>query len=115
MSRYVTRASKQAPKIGSLKRGSQAFSTASGLVALDQLEQIAAFGGVHALGREPIGLAQSRDHLARALGRDVGHRHPLERVAPLGDRGERRPHAASTNDEHSHGEQSCANPLTGTS
>ena len=30
MSRYVTFASNAAPKIGSLKRGSQAFSTASG-------------------------------------------------------------------------------------
>ena len=102
MSRYVTRASKQASKIGSLKRGSQAFSTASGSTPLDQRDQLAAVGGVDALGREPVGLAQARDHLARALRRDVGQHHLLERGAPLGDRGERRPDPAGSDDEHAH-------------
>ena len=78
----------------------------------DQLHQVLPVGGVDALGGEAPGLAEAGDHRADALGRDVGEDHPLERLAALRDRRERRPHATGTNDENLHQEQCDANRNT---
>ena len=83
MSRYVTRVSKAAAKICSLKRGSVAFSTASGPHSRDQLDDAGLVGGVHALGarngrarrcgRPPPGRASSETS-ASTTSRNTGRR-----------------------------------------
>ncbi len=69
---------------------------------LDQRHQLLAAGGVHLLGREAVGLPQPRDHVVRALRRDVGQHHLLERRPPLGDRGKGRAHSAGSHNQDSH-------------
>ena len=85
-----------------MKRGSQAFSTASGRDAADQLDELLAVGGVDALGAEAVRLAEALGGGLRALERDVGQHDVLEDRAPLGDRRERRAHSARSDHENPH-------------
>ena len=91
-----------ASKIGSLKRGSQAFRTASGRARPISATSSAALGGVDALGAEAVGLAEPLDHRVRALEGDVGHHDPLEDGPSLRDRRERRPNAAGAHHQDPH-------------
>ena len=103
------RASKAASKIGSLKRGSQALSTASGCTRSISSHERGPVGGVDALGREAIGLARApAAAAARARAPRRRATTSLEHRAALGDRRERRAHTAGTDHENPHAGQSDA-------
>ena len=79
----------------------------------DQRGHVRLVGGVHPLGPEAVGLAQALGGRPRPLERDVGHHDLRERGPALGDRGERRAHAAGAHHQDLHRSGSPAQVLHG--
>ena len=103
MSRYVTRARRQASKICGLKRGSVAFRTASALTSRDQADDRVLVRGVEPRRAEAVVLAEPVDNGLRARGVEVGEHDPLEERAALRDGGKGRADTTGSDDEDSHG------------
>ena len=103
MSRYVTPASKHASKIGTLKSGSTALSTASASGLADQRDERLLARRVDRVGREAAVVERRPRRAAGRVGVVVGERAVLEERAPPRDLREGRADAAGPDDENPHG------------
>ena len=109
----MTRASRHASKIGSLKRGSHALRTASGRARARRARTSARLEASTTSARARPGSPEAADGRRRAHGVDVGQDDAVdERAAQRDDRGGG-PDAAGADDEELHGLQHARRPARG--